>query len=355
MYVFKKVGSTWTYLSKIQPASLSSGENFGTYISFYDNQVFIGSKNYNSNGAIYIFDKLGDTFSFNQILTLNYNQNFGDFIDIENDFFITTNLNTTTNESSVISYEKISGSWVLANEFNVGNLGNNKNLKVNYSNSQLFISRDGNPTPSPSDRKIDIYNFVSNNWVYDSFLEHNIGDYFEASINVDSDKMIISALGFYILSMERKNIAVFYKKVGNNWNLIQSYAGQSSFNEDNFGNLNKIKGETVVFGNDYERWQPNPPFSSPNGGAYTIDSTLSSNFYTKNEAEIYPNPVQSILNIENKSDFDINHITISDINGRILLTTSSHAIDFSNFSKGIYLLKITHNNGNIYTKKILKN
>lgn len=355
VYVFKKVGSTWTYLSKIQPASLSSGENFGTYISFYDNQVFIGSKNYNSNGAIYIFDKLGDTFSFNQILTLNYNQNFGDFIDIENDFFITTNLNTTTNESSVISYEKISGSWVLANEFNVGNLGNNKNLKVNYSNSQLFISRDGNPTPSPTDRKIDIYNFVSNNWVYDSFLEHNISDYFEASINVDSDKMIISALGFYILSMERKNIALFYKKVGNNWNLIQSYAGQSSFNEDNFGNLNKIKGETVVFGNDYERWQPNPPFSSPNGGAYTIDSTLSSNFYTKNEAEIYPNPVQSILNIENKSDFDINHITISDINGRILLTTSSHAIDFSNFSKGIYLLKITHNNGNIYTKKILKN
>ena len=355
VYVFKKVGSIWTYLSKIQPASLSSGENFGTYISFYDNQVFIGSKNYNSNGAIYIFDKLGDTFSFNQILTLNYNQNFGDFIDIENNFFITTNLNTTTNESSVISYEKISGSWVLANEFNVGNLGNNKNLKANYSNSQLFISRDGNPTPSPTDRKIDIYNLQSNNWVYDSFLEHNIGDYFEASINVDSDKMIISALGFYILSMERKNIALFYKKVGNNWNLIQSYAGQSSFNEDNFGNLNKIKGETVVFGNDYERWQPNPPFSSPNGGAYTIDSTLSSNFYTKNEAEIYPNPVQSILNIENKSDFDINHITISDINGRILLTTSSHAIDFSNFSKGIYLLKITHNNGNIYTKKILKN
>lgn len=355
VYVFKKTGFTWSYISKIQPSSLSSGENFGTYISFYDNQVFIGSKNYNSNGAIYVFNKIGDTFTFNQILTVNYNQNFGDFIDIENNFLITTNLNTATNESSVISYEKVSGSWHLVNEFNVGNLVSNRNLKVNYSNNQLFISRDGNPTPSPTDRKIDIYNFQSNNWIYDSFLEHAIGDYFEASVNVDNNKMIVSALGYYILSMERKNITLFYKKISGNWVLQNSFTGQSSFNEDNFGNLNKIKDETVVFGNDYEKWQPTPPFSSPNGGAYTIDTTLSANLYSKNEAEIYPNPVESILNIDNKSDFEINQITITDVNGRILSTTSSLTIDFSNYSKGIYFLKITHNNGNIYTKKILKN
>ena len=155
--------------------------------------------------------------------------------------------------------------------------------------------------------------------------------------------------------MERKNITLFYKKISGNWVLQNSFTGQSSFNEDNFGNLNKIKDETVVFGNDYEKWQPTPPFSSPNGGAYTIDTTLSANLYSKNEAEIYPNPVESILNIDNKSDFEINQITITDVNGRILSTTSSLTIDFSNYSKGIYFLKITHNNGNIYTKKILKN
>lgn len=354
VYVFKKTGSTWTYLSKIQPTSLSSDENFGTYISFYDNQLFVGSKNYNSNGAIYVFDKVGDTFIFNQIITANYNQNFGEFIDIEDDFLITTNLNTTTEESTVISFEKVSGSWLLVNEFNIGNLGNYKNLKVNYSTNQLFISRDGNPTQNPTDRKIDIYNFQSNNWVYESSFEHDIGDYFEASINVDNNKMIISALGFYILSMERKNITLYYEKTGSNWILFNSYIGQSSFNEDNFGNLNKIKGETIVFGNEYEKWQPTPPFLNPNGGAYMIDTTLSSYLFSKNDAEIYPNPVESILNIENKSVFDINQISIIDLNGRVLLTSPLLKIDFSNYSKGIYLLKITYNNGNIYTKKILK-
>ena len=355
VYVFKKNGSTWTYLSKIQPSSLSSGENFGTYISFYDNQVFIGSRNYNSNGAIYVFDKIGDTFTYNQMLTVNYNQNFGDFIDIENNFLITTNLNTTTSESTVISYEKVNGSWVLSNEFNVGNLGYYRNLKVNYANNQLFVSRDGDPTINPTDRKIDIYNFQSNNWVYDSYFEHAIADYLEATVNVNNNKMIISALGFYILQMERKNVALYYKKVGNSWNLIQSYYGQSSFTEDNFGNLNIIKDETIVFGNSYERWQPTPAFSSENGGAYTIDATLSSTQFSKNEVEIYPNPVQSRLNIQNKSGFEMKEISILDSNGRVLLSCASNEIDVSNLSQGFYLIKIIYSNGNIYTKKILKN
>lgn len=250
VYVFKKVNSDWTYISKIQPPTLHVGENFGTYISFLNNQLFVGSKNYNTNGAIYIFDKIGDNFTLNQILSVNYNQNFGDFIDVENNFLITTNLNTSNNESTVVSYEKNNGSWQLVNEFNIGNLGNNKNSKVNYSNGKLYISRDGIPTVINTERKINIYNFLSNNWVFDSYFEHEISDYSEASINVQDDKMIISALGFYILSMERKNTALFYKKIGNNWNLINSYIGQSSFNEDNFGNINKIKGENIVFGND---------------------------------------------------------------------------------------------------------
>jgi len=355
IYVFKKIGSSWTYLSKIQPSSLSSGENFGIYVSFYDNQVFIGSRNNNATGAIYVFDKIGDNFTYNQMLTVNYNQNFGDFIDIENNFLITTNFNVSTNETIVLSYQKVNNSWNAVNQFNVGNLGNNRNLKVNYASNQLFVSRDGNPTSSPTNRKIDIYTLQSNNWVYDSYFEHNIGDYFEATVNVDNNKMIISALGFYILQMERKNVALYYKKVGNSWNFIQSYRGQSSYNEDNFGNLNIIKDETIVFGNSFERWQPTPPFSSANGGAYTIDSTLSLNLYSKNEAEIYPNPVQSKLNIENNSDSSISQLTVIDSNGRIVLTTTSLIIDFSNYAKGIYLLKITYSNGNIYTKKILKN
>ena len=89
----------------------------------------------------YVFDKSGDSFTFNQIISVNYNKNLGQFIDIENNFMICTNTNSTNGETNVLSYEKQSNSWSLVNNFNVGNLGENKNLKVNYSNNQLFVSK----------------------------------------------------------------------------------------------------------------------------------------------------------------------------------------------------------------------
>lgn len=71
----------------------------------------------------------------------------------------------------------------------------------------------------------------------------------------------------------------------------------------------------------------------------------------KNESKIiapngfisYPNPVQALLVIE--SEKPINHIEISDITGRTLITQSNinnykRELDLSNFSTGIYFLKV---------------
>jgi hypothetical protein len=361
VYVFKKNGTNWNFLTKIQPSSLTNGENFGSSILSHDNQVLIGASNYDSNGnltdnngAIYVYDKVGDNFTFSQILSITTNKNLGQFIDAENNFLISTNLNTSNEETKVVSYQKQSNLWNFVNEFNVGNLGYYKNSKVNYSNNQLFISRNGDPTINPVTRGIEIYNLQSNNWVFESLFEHSIGDYFEASINVDNNKMIISALGNYILQIERKNRALLYKRVNTNWTLINSYNGQSSYNDDNFGNLSKIKGENIVFSNSTEIWQYSP-FGYVNGGAYFIDATLQNQSFLSKDVYVYPNPVQTKLHISNTSELDINEVVITDTNGRILLKTKSVNIDFSQFSRGIYFIKINFADGNIYTKKILKN
>lgn len=361
VYVFKKNGTNWNFLTKIQPLSLTNSESFGSNIVFHDNQIFIGASNYDSNGnladnngAIYVYDKNGDTFTLNQILSRTTNKNLGQFIDVENNFLISTTINTSTEETIVVSYQKLNNVWNFVNEFNVGNLGNYKNSKVNYSNNQLFISRNGDPSVTPTTRGIEIFNLQSNNWIHDSLFQHNIGDYFEASINVDNNKMIVSALGFYILQMERKNRALFYKKVNNSWTLINSYTGLSSFNEDNFGNVNKIKGENIVFGNALEMWQYSP-FGNANGGTYYIDGTLNTSSFLNKNVNLFPNPVQTELHIETTSEWNINEVELTDSNGRILLKTKSESIDFSRFVKGIYFLKIRFADGNIYTKKILKN
>lgn len=85
------------------------------------------------------------------------------------------------------------------------------------------------------------------------------------------------------------------------------------------------------------------------------DSTLGlSETEDKSTLSIYPNPTTDYLNI--KSDLKIKEIQISDINGRIInnLDFQDHKINLTSLQTGIYIAKITDENGKITTKKIIK-
>jgi hypothetical protein len=75
--------------------------------------------------------------------------------------------------------------------------------------------------------------------------------------------------------------------------------------------------------------------------------------------KVYPNPVQSVLNIEfsGKSILKAS-ITIYDINGKLLLskfTESNTQLDVKQLTAGTYLIKINDENGKeVYNGKIIK-
>ena len=83
------------------------------------------------------------------------------------------------------------------------------------------------------------------------------------------------------------------------------------------------------------------------------DFSLSDNeIIDENNLLIYPNPTGSIINIKSNNNFSS---TIYDINGKKILYTKSKIIDISDFSKGIYIIKIKDEiNNSIETKKIIK-
>lgn len=75
-------------------------------------------------------------------------------------------------------------------------------------------------------------------------------------------------------------------------------------------------------------------------------------------ANVYPNPVVDFASI-NLVDAQINAITVTDINGRIVKTGNSNEllnakIDLSNLTAGIYLMTIETDKG-VSTEKIIKN
>jgi len=95
------------------------------------------------------------------------------------------------------------------------------------------------------------------------------------------------------------------------------------------------------------------------------DSTLTRTwdiFSDSNQAIGYPNPVQSIMNIEllNRKNL-IQNISILDLNGQVVSKKSfldanfKETIDLSNLDAGIYLVKVTDKSGQEYVIKSVKN
>jgi hypothetical protein len=81
-------------------------------------------------------------------------------------------------------------------------------------------------------------------------------------------------------------------------------------------------------------------------------AALSVDDFSLNTVSIYPNPTTSVLNI--KTDSNLKRATIYSVLGTKILETSSKNITTSNLNKGIYLIKIEDENGNISTKRFIK-
>lgn len=90
--------------------------------------------------------------------------------------------------------------------------------------------------------------------------------------------------------------------------------------------------------------------------SFSVDRPLSSDSFFKNNFSLYPNPVNNVLNISIKNELSITKLTITDINGRIVISESSviNSLNVSDLSSGIYLVSIETNEGK-GTAKFVKN
>ena len=69
---------------------------------------------------------------------------------------------------------------------------------------------------------------------------------------------------------------------------------------------------------------------------------------------IYPNPVSNYLAVETEHP---TQLALYNVQGKLVMgkeITSTHTLNTSELSKGIYLLKVTNEQGRIYSKKIIK-
>ena len=86
-----------------------------------------------------------------------------------------------------------------------------------------------------------------------------------------------------------------------------------------------------------------------------VEEELSIDNIIKEDASIalYPNPVNAVLNIQSNNEID--SVTICNAVGQNVLIHNSSAMDVSHLPKGIYICIIQQSNGNISTKRFVKN
>jgi len=87
---------------------------------------------------------------------------------------------------------------------------------------------------------------------------------------------------------------------------------------------------------------------------YDLDNYLAvGSISVKDDVTVYPNPVNNDLNISTNNK--ISEVKVYNTAGQLLKTVVSNKVDFSGFAKGNYLVSIKDSEGNVTTKKIIKN
>ncbi|MDB4127458.1 T9SS type A sorting domain-containing protein, partial [Flavobacteriaceae bacterium] len=88
---------------------------------------------------------------------------------------------------------------------------------------------------------------------------------------------------------------------------------------------------------------------------FSEDCALSVNDYSQADINIYPNPVNDILYIENNEHIRTKKVTFYDVFGRVVFSEKNNfnQLNFSNLNSGILFVRIETEYGTI-TKKLIK-
>jgi hypothetical protein len=88
--------------------------------------------------------------------------------------------------------------------------------------------------------------------------------------------------------------------------------------------------------------------------SFSVTSPLSNDSFSISKFDIYPNPTSNVLNISNSNNTEINNISISDLNGRVIKNVNGvTSINVSDLNAGVYFVTIETTEGKS-TKKFIK-
>lgn len=351
VYMYAKVNGNWQYSQKITASDSGQNDYFGSEVKLFGNHLFVSSPDNEAtgqpattnSGAVYVYGYDGTAWNFSQKLTLSGSRNFGSKIRVSGNKLV------TSSNLGIHTYEYNGTNWDFSSTITFPSTANiSSAVDFDLDNNQLFTLMYSYAGPMVTD--VNVYDYVAGNWSLNTTIPSvHSDDKMGTNFRVKGDLMLI-CLDFHPLMYAARTPVTVYKKNQGTWSFQEIILGSGdTFQDDSFGKSMAISDQLVVIGAPLER----PAGMS--GKVYTFDLALGVDEISKN-ISIYPNPTTDAVYISDDIASTIKSIDIYQYDGKLIKSVSSQfeSVSLSGFQNGIYMMKLTMDNGSSTTKKIVK-
>jgi hypothetical protein len=349
IYIYRKTNNEWSFFQKITVNDALANQQFGSYVKIQSNLIFIAAPNdvnVDGIGAVYVYTFNDAEWVFSQKLTVPNTVHLGEKIEIEDNLLvISERVNFQISKYHTFVFNTNWNYSDSTEEF--GHLEENSK-DFSLENQQLYITTLAMTTEFTN--RLYILNRVNNSWEQETILTMDFQDFQIGKVEVSGENMLIGYES-YTLQMSRKFPVFYYKKVENEWQMQTYFYGEGQAGmDDRLGNSISLQGSNLVMGAYTEG-----PIS--NGKAYAFNlENLSTPSFEKSDISVFPNPTTSTITVQNSSLIQPKSYELFSITGKLLQSSSleNNTISLEKFQSGIYFLKIGFDNGLFETHKIIK-
>ncbi|KAA3600957.1 MAG: T9SS C-terminal target domain-containing protein [Calditrichaeota bacterium] len=257
VYIFEKLGMNWNETTKLTASDGSLGDDFGTSVSIESNLVVVGSQN-DSTGSVYIFEKQNSTWNEAAKLIPNDGQEFDKFgssVSISGSFIAIGSKDNDTNgnnSGAVYIFEKVGNSWVQNSKITAsdGSANDRFGNSVKIENDFLVVGASGNSDFGGNSGSAYIFRKIGSSWIEEAKLLPNdgqLGAFFGNSVSISDSTVLVGAFRDFKNGIPEGSAYIFQKS-GNIWSQEAKLEGADITDNDFFGSSVEIKNDLAFVG-----------------------------------------------------------------------------------------------------------
>jgi hypothetical protein len=275
-YVFIRSGSSWVFQAKLTAGDSQGDALFGVSVSLFGDTALIGAEEdtLNGTGAAYVFVRSGTTWSQQAKLTASdawIHAEFGHAVHLEGDRAL-IGAHEHHFDGAAYVFERSGTTWSETAKLQPSDVADSDQFgcSVSLSGDTAVIGArgdDGGPTLESSGSAY-VFELSGGSWGESAKLtaaDPGLYAYFGDSVSISGDTALIGAWFAYNGPGLGSGAAYVFDRSGSSWTQRARLRGESSFKVDRFGQSVSLDGDLALVGAPHSG-----PAVSDTGTAYAF-------------------------------------------------------------------------------------